>query len=134
MEIFTLLVKINRMKYLFYFSGLCTLLLCLSFNRYPSQVYQEKSEGKKLFHSNCSPCHSLVKGEKLFGPPLFGRVKKNNEKWVFAHLVDHRLQINNKDKKAVKLYEEYKNSIHPSFENLTSSQLKEIISYLKTIN
>ncbi len=110
-------------------------LLSLAFieNKYNSCNIQNDSEAKKLFNSNCSLCHSIEKDKKLIGPSLYRIVKKNNEEWVFIHLIDSKIQINKNDRRAIKLYNEYQ-SIHPTFEHLTSTQIKMIIKYLQNVN
>lgn len=95
-----------------------------------STIAQEKVEaGKTTFNNRCASCHAV--GKKLVGPDLKDVNQRHNEEWI-VNFVRHSQQvINSGDKSAVALYEEYNKTLMPDHLDLTATDIKNILSYIK---
>ncbi|MCU0423945.1 MAG: c-type cytochrome [Bacteroidia bacterium] len=90
----------------------------------------DAAEGEKLFNANCTSCHAL--NEKVVGPALKGVNEKYDEAWLLKWIRNSQALIKSGDAKAIKIYNEYNQSVMTSFEQLSDDQIKSILAYIKT--
>lgn len=100
-------------------------LLSISFTGFSQTV----EEGEKLFTANCTSCHAM--NEKVVGPALKGAHTKHAEDWMIKWVKNSQKLVKSGDAEAVKLYKENNESVMTSFENLSDTQIKSIIAYIK---
>jgi mono/diheme cytochrome c family protein len=128
------------MKSLLFFSAL-TLLLSCQFNEskeefygtdggyaHTNVMYSSSAEaGRELFHQNCASCHSV--NDKIIGPPLKG-ADTLDRSWVYRWVQDSQALIKSGDKRANKIFQEYRMMLEPP-SNLTTKQIDDIMNYIR---
>lgn len=88
--------------------------------------------GKTLFKAHCATCHSFSR--QLTGPALegvFNRAPAPAEEYLFKYIKNEKQLRKQKDKYALKIYNEYNGATMPSYEFLNNQELKSIVAYLK---
>lgn len=103
------------------------IVLITAFTLLPSLSFSQ--EGKQLFEKHCTVCHALGQG-KLVGPDLAGVTERRERSWLNSFIRNSQEVIQSGDTIAVKLFQEYKKSIMPSFTQLSEKELNSIIDYL----
>jgi len=95
-----------------------------------SVMAQENAEaGKAIFNNKCASCHAV--GKKLVGPDLKNVDQRHNEQWI-VNFVRHSQQvIHSGDKSAVELFEAYNKTVMPDHLDLSATDIKNILSYIK---
>jgi len=73
--------------------------------------------GESLFKANCAACHKLDR--KSTGPALRGVADKYDRDWLYEWIKDSQAMIKSGDPQAVKLFEEYNNSVMTAFPQLS---------------
>lgn len=86
-------------------------------------------EGKQLFEKNCAVCHQIGQG-KLVGPDLKDVTDRRDREWLVKFIHNSQEVINSGDPIAVKIYEEYKKSVMPSFTQFSDAEVNSIIDYI----
>ncbi|QNF35916.1 PQQ-dependent sugar dehydrogenase [Adhaeribacter swui] len=84
-------------------------------------------EGKQVFQSNCTACHSFE--QKGIGPNLAGVTSRVSKSWLTQFISNAPAVISSGDVHATKLVEEYK-QVMPAFTALTPEQVEDITAYL----
>jgi mono/diheme cytochrome c family protein len=92
-------------------------------------AFADVAEGEKLFNANCTSCHAI--DEKVVGPALKGIDKKHSEAWLIKWIKNSQSMIKAGDAAALKIYNEYNQSVMTSFEHLSDDQVKSILEYIK---
>lgn len=95
-----------------------------------SFAFADVAEGEKLFNANCTSCHAL--NEKVVGPALSGVDKRHSEAWLIKWIKNSQSLVKAGDAEALKIYNEYNQSVMTSFETLSDAQVKSILEYIKT--
>ncbi len=90
---------------------------------------QTIDEGKTLFTSNCTACHSIR--ERVVGPALKDVTKRRQEAWLIKWIKNSQALVKTGDATAVQLFKENNESVMLSFETLSEIQIKSIIAYIK---
>ena len=83
--------------------------------------------GKDLFNANCAACHKLDR--KATGPALRGVATKYDRDWLYEWIKDSQAMIKSGDPQAVKLFEEYNNSVMTAFPQLSNTDIDNILAY-----
>jgi mono/diheme cytochrome c family protein len=83
--------------------------------------------GKKLFNANCAACHKLNK--RAVGPALKGVSAKYDKEWLYTWIKNSTAMIKSGDAQAVAIYEEYNGSVMTSFQQLSNTDIDNIIAY-----
>ena len=87
-------------------------------------------DGKTLFKSNCTSCHTIGKG-KLVGPDLQDVHKKRSEAWLLKWIKSSLSFIKSGDADAVAVFNA-NNKIHMTdFNFLSDEQIKSIVGYVQ---
>jgi mono/diheme cytochrome c family protein len=86
--------------------------------------------GEKLFRSNCASCHKTTK-EKLVGPGLEGVTDRRDMDWLLEWTKNSQAMVEEGDKQAVKLYEEYNQQVMPS-QDLTEDEIRAIYDFIES--
>lgn len=86
-------------------------------------------EGKQLFEKNCTVCHHIGQG-KLVGPDLLDVTDRRENAWLVKFIRNSQEVIQSGDPIAVKLFEENKKSVMPSFTQFSDAEINSIIDYL----
>ncbi len=86
--------------------------------------------GEHTFKLFCSPCHSFRQDE--IGPALGGITKQLETDWIRSFISNPRKMRNEKDKRAMALYEEYTGTM-PPFSHLGEQKIEEIIAYIHSV-
>lgn len=95
----------------------------------PPKHNTELVDGKKLFSMKCAVCHTFDKDG--YGPSLKNVTKKRNNVWLHQMITNGMKLVENGDKDAVALYNQYNKKKHLNMEYLTNKQVQAIIDYLK---
>lgn len=87
--------------------------------------------GEEHFKTVCAACHTVGKG-LLVGPDLKGSHKKHPEKWLIKWIRSSQTMVNEGDKKAVELFNQYNQIPMPDNPQFSDADIKAIIAYIKT--
>lgn len=93
------------------------------------QIRADVANGEKLYQANCTACHAI--NEKIVGPALKDVHKRRDEKWLIKWIRNSQALIKSGDPVAVQVYKENNEALMTSFENLSESDVKDIIEYIK---
>lgn len=110
-----------------FFCGVSTL------NSNPEAYTPEQIYGEKLFKSCCITCHSAT-DEIVVGPGLKGISKRRKLKWIVRWVNNPQKLIINRDRYAVKLYNNFNKAQMTAFLGLKEKDIKAIIAYVDSIN
>lgn len=95
-----------------------------------SATFADVAEGEKLFNANCTSCHAI--DDKVVGPALKGVDKRHSEAWLIKWIKNSQAMVKSGDAEALKIYNEYNQSVMTSFETLSDAQIKSILEFIKT--
>jgi mono/diheme cytochrome c family protein len=90
----------------------------------------EVAEGEKLFNANCTSCHAI--NDKVVGPALKDVDKRHSEAWLLKWIKNSQAMVKSGDAEALKIYNEYNQSVMTAFPQFTDVQVKSILEYVKT--
>jgi len=88
------------------------------------------AEGEKLFNANCTSCHAI--NDKVVGPALKDVDKRHNEAWLIKWIKNSQALVKSGDAEALKIYNEYNQSVMTAFPQFSDDQVKSILAYVKT--
>lgn len=83
--------------------------------------------GKALFNSNCAACHALDK--RMTGPALRGVTARHDKEWLYAWIANPSAMVKSGDAAAVKIFNEYNQSVMTAFPNLSKQDIDNILAY-----
>jgi mono/diheme cytochrome c family protein len=86
------------------------------------------AEGESLFNANCRVCHAV--DQKLVGPALAGVYDRRDMDWIKSFIKNSQAVIASGDDYAVSLYEEYNQTVMPSF-NFSDAEIESIVAYIR---
>lgn len=87
-------------------------------------------EGKTIFMSRCAGCHHVNK--VLTGPALAGVQERHSIEWLVRFVQSSQRMIQSGDKDAVALYQQFNHVSMPDHPDLTESNIKDIIDYIRS--
>jgi mono/diheme cytochrome c family protein len=105
--------------------GLLSILLLFSFDSLTAQ-----DRGEEIFKTTCAACHSIGKG-RLVGPDLANMDQRLTEEWIINFVHSSQSVIKSGDKYADSLFKAYNQVPMPDQPNLTDSEIREVIAYVK---
>ena len=111
------------------FRWMLSLSLLLGFSL--QGVSQDLEAGEQLFRQNCSSCHKV--NGKLIGPALAGVTEKyaGDEEWLYRWIKNSPGMIfQEKDEKAIALWESYNKVAMTAFPNLTDDDITNILAWV----
>jgi protein SCO1/2 len=85
--------------------------------------------GKNLFLSRCTTCHTMGQGDKL-GPDLLGVVSRRDRQWLTRWLKEPEVMLKEKDPLAIALLDQYNNIPMPNLK-LKSTDISDLIEYMQ---
>ncbi|TAE90505.1 MAG: hypothetical protein EAY81_00725 [Bacteroidetes bacterium] len=94
--------------------------------------YKQAISGEVLFYNNCTPCHTAT-NERVVGPGLASATKKYSKEWLYKWTTNATALIRSGDKQAVKIYEEYNQSVQTTF-NFTQEEVTAIYEFIDEYN
>jgi mono/diheme cytochrome c family protein len=103
--------------------------LLASFLFFSSSILSAQ-DGEKLFRSNCASCHKTTK-EKLVGPGLEGVTDRRDMDWLLEWTKNSQAMVEEGDKQAVKLYEEYNQQVMPA-QDLMEEEIRAIYEFVES--
>lgn len=106
------------------------LLLLTAFFLGAKVTQADVAEGEKLFNANCTSCHAI--NEKVVGPALKDVDKRHNEAWLIKWIKNSQGMVKSGDAEALKIYNEYNQSVMTAFPQFSDGQVKSILEYVKT--
>lgn len=86
-------------------------------------------DGKKLFSLKCAACHAFDKNG--YGPSLKNVTGKRSNSWLYKMITNGMKLVEEGDKDAVALYNQYNKKKHINMEYLSDKQVQAIIDYMK---
>lgn len=95
----------------------------------PQPVDTRIAKGQQLFDENCTACHALH--QKIVGPALTGITKRREMDWLIKFTRNAPAMIDNGDRIAKKLAEEYKPTVMTEFAFMTEEQIRDIYYYIE---
>lgn len=113
-------------------SKLLTILLLFFYwgNMYAQQGSSPSFEsGKALFNTYCLSCHGVH--QERMGPMLASVTQKRSEEWLKSFIRNSQGVILSGDPYANFLFEQYNQSVMPSFQHLSERQIQQILLYIK---
>lgn len=87
------------------------------------------SAGASLFKANCTQCHAI--NEQVVGPALKDVHKKRDIDWLMSWIKNSQRLIQSGDPTAVALYEEFNNTVMPSYP-FSDEQVMSLLAYVKS--
>ena len=93
-------------------------------------LFADAAEGEKLFNANCTACHAI--NDKVVGPALKDVIEAEDEAWMIKWIKNSQSLVKAGDPAAVKIFNEYNQSIKSSFPQFSDDDVKNIIAYVKT--
>jgi mono/diheme cytochrome c family protein len=88
------------------------------------------SAGQSLFKANCQSCHKIH--EKLTGPALAGVEKRTpSVDWILNFVRNSQRVIQSGDPYAVKLYNEYNQTVMNAFPTFKDEEILSILAYIR---
>jgi|AntDeeMinimDraft_5_1070356.scaffolds.fasta_scaffold01066_9 mono/diheme cytochrome c family protein len=85
--------------------------------------------GKDLFNTNCASCHKRY--QRMTGPELHGVTEKYDREWLYEWIHNSQEMIKSGDEQAVKIYEEYNQTVMTAFPGLSEKQIDDILAYVE---
>ena len=94
---------------------------------------QDAEAGANLFKANCASCHYLGPEEKkLIGPGLSDEIfEEYTQEWLYSWIRNSSEMIENGDKQAIAIYEEYNKAVMTAFPYFSDSDIDNILAYIK---
>jgi len=86
------------------------------------------AQGETLFKNNCAVCHNI--NEQLVGPPLKNIHERRPMDWIIRFVQNSQKVIQSGDEYAVQLYNEYNQTLMPSFD-FSEDEIKSVVEYIK---
>lgn len=93
-------------------------------------LFADAAEGEKLFNANCTACHAI--NDKVVGPALKDVDKRHTEAWIIKWVKNSQAMVKSGDAEALKIYNEYNQSVMTAFPQFSDAQVKSILEYVKT--
>ncbi len=93
-------------------------------------LFADAAEGEKLFNANCTACHAI--NDKVVGPALKDVDKRHTEAWIIKWVKNSQAMVKSGDAEALKIYNEYNQSVMTAFPQFSDAQVKSILAYVKT--
>ncbi len=93
-------------------------------------LFADAAEGEKLFNANCTACHAI--NDKVVGPALKDVDKRHSEAWIIKWVKNSQAMVKAGDAEALKIYNEYNQSVMTAFPQFSDAQVKSILEYVKT--
>jgi len=93
-------------------------------------LFADAAEGEKLFNANCTACHAI--NDKVVGPALKDVDKRHTEAWIIKWVKNSQAMVKSGDAEALKIYNEYNQSVMTAFPQFSDAQIKSILDYVKT--
>ncbi|MEO0341096.1 MAG: cytochrome c [Bacteroidota bacterium] len=91
------------------------------------------NNGRRLFNLYCTTCHVRTMKRDLTGPALAGVTKKYKKEWLYAFTRDSQKMIDEGDKQALKVWEEWAPSVMNAFPDLKDKELEDIYYYVEEV-
>jgi len=92
------------------------------------QAQNDVSAGEALFKSRCTSCHAI--GKKMIGPDLKNVADRHEVDWLVKFIHSSQTLVKAGDEVAVALYEENNKIVMPDHMDLSTDQVKDIITYI----
>jgi mono/diheme cytochrome c family protein len=83
--------------------------------------------GRQLFNSNCAACHQLDR--RGVGPALRGMSEKYEKEWLYSWIRNSQAMVQAGDPIAVRLFNEWNQSVMQAFPQLSDQDLDNIVAY-----
>ena len=99
-------------------------IACVSFSN-----SQDLKAGESLYKANCTSCHAIDR--KVIGPALKDVIEAEDEAWMIKWIKNSQSLVKAGDPAAVKIFNEYNQSIMSSFPQFSDDDAKSIIAYVK---
>jgi cytochrome c551/c552 len=99
-------------------------IACVSFSN-----AQDLKAGESLYKANCTSCHAIDR--KVIGPALKDVIEAQDEAWMVKWIKNSQSLVKAGDPAAVKIFNEYNQSIMSSFPQFSDDDAKSIIAYVK---
>jgi mono/diheme cytochrome c family protein len=93
-------------------------------------LFADAAEGEKLFNANCTACHAI--NDKVVGPALKDVDKRHTEAWLIKWIKNSQAMVKSGDAEALKIYNEYNQSVMTAFPQLSEADIDNIIAYTST--
>ncbi len=93
---------------------------------------KDNLNGEKLFFRNCSSCHE-PNNNLVVGPGLEYSTKNHSKIWLYKWTTNAESFIRSGDKEAIKVFNEYNQSVQPKFD-LSQQEVLAIYDYIDNYN
>jgi mono/diheme cytochrome c family protein len=88
-------------------------------------------EGKKVFNTVCSACHTVGQGVRV-GPDLAGVTKRRSREWLHSFITNSTQFIATGDKDAKAIFEKFKKFPMPP-QALSAAKIDSILAYIESV-
>jgi cytochrome c2 len=106
-----------------------SLLILLSATLQANAVDPDISAGKLLFQKNCTSCHAVQ--NQIVGPALRNVFDRHTEAWIIKFVRSSQTVIKSGDTSALRLFNQFNQTIMPDHPNLGEQDVKNIIGYIR---
>lgn len=103
---------------------LVTMLFC------QTTTAQDTVKAEQIFQQRCSSCHTIGDGTRI-GPDLKGVNERRDEEWLIQFIRNSQKMINEGDQTAVKLFNEFNQTVMPANKDYSDKKIKAILSYIE---
>lgn len=84
--------------------------------------------GATLFRNNCAVCHTVH--QQMVGPALANVYERHSKEWLVAFIINSQRVIQSGDEYAVNLYNQYNQTLMPSFD-FSEGEVLNILAYIQ---
>ncbi len=105
------------------------LMLFIALSSFSFASAQDITAGETLYKANCTSCHAIDR--KVVGPALKDVIDVKDEAWMIKWIKNSQSLVKAGDPDAVKIFNEYNQSIMSSFPQLSDDDAKNIIAFVK---
>jgi cytochrome c551/c552 len=109
---------------------LITFLVLRATHAIADNAIVSPDKGKAIFTTQCTSCHNV--NAQVVGPALANVDQRHTVDWIVNFVHSPKTLIQNNDKAAVALYNQFNQIIMPDHLNLSEDDVKNILSYIKS--
>ncbi|TSJ42792.1 c-type cytochrome [Mucilaginibacter corticis] len=113
------------------FSRSVLLLACFTVWGISAKAQGDAAKGEATFKSaGCTGCHKI--DTRMTGPALGPTLaSETDDKWIASWVHDSQALVKAGDKKAVKIFTDFGQSVMPSFPSLSDGDVADIVAYVR---
>ncbi|MBD1392930.1 c-type cytochrome [Mucilaginibacter glaciei] len=109
---------------------LLSVIILLPIGCNASAAEPDTLQGKALFQKNCTSCHAVQ--TRIVGPALRNVSHRHSEAWLIKFIHSSQSVIKSGDTSALRLFNQFNQTVMPDHPSLGDQDIKNIISYIRS--